>query len=349
MFLSRRKKIDIGIVIFELTDACNQSCRFCYNHFKGVETKCVVEAPDFRQARQTLKRLQREANIASISLSGGEPMLLPRIHDLILRARANGSNVNLLTNGTLLTADDIEIIDNLGVGLVQIPILSHKAEVHDHITMLEGSWKRATRSAKHIAEMRAEWLTPVFILSKLNVADIEHTLELYASWGVKRIMLNRFNIGGLGRKYADELTLSHEELREAFGRANRKLEELGIRAHNGVCTPMCVLSPAEYPNITFTHCTTDLRSRPLTINYRGDVRFCNHSPRVMGNIHQEPLTKILERETLDGYYSNIPAKCSGCELWERCRGGCRAASEQLYGTFDRVDPILDLETEKFSI
>lgn len=345
----KRKKIDIGIVIFELTDACNQSCRFCYNHFKGVETKCVVEAPDFRQARQTLKRLQREANIASISLSGGEPMLLPRIHDLILRARANGSNVNLLTNGTLLTADDIEIIDNLGVGLVQIPILSHKAEVHDHITMLEGSWERATRSAKHIAEMRAEWLTPVFILSKLNVADIEPTLELYASWGVKRIMLNRFNIGGLGRKYADELTLSHEELREAFGRANRKLEELGMRAHNGVCTPMCLLRPEEYPNITFTHCTTDLRSRPLTINYRGDVRFCNHSPRVMGNIHQEPLTKILERETLDGYYGNIPAKCSGCELWERCRGGCRAASEQLYGTFDRVDPILDLETEKFSI
>ena len=345
MFLARRKKIDIGIVIFELTDACNQSCRFCYNHFKGVETKCVVEAPDFRQARQTLKRLQREANIASISLSGGEPMLLPRIHDLILRARAGGSNVNLLTNGTLLREDDIDILHDLGVGLVQIPILSHKAEVHDHITMVRGSWERATASAQRITKINPEWLTPVFILSKLNVADIEPTLEMYASMGIKRIMLNRFNIGGLGRKYADELTLSHEELREAFGRANTKLGELGIRAHNGVCTPMCVLSPAEYPNITFTHCTTDLRSRPLTVNYRGDVRFCNHSPRVMGNIHQESLAEILERETLDGYYSTIPTKCSGCDLWERCRGGCRAASEQLYGTFDLADPVLDLQTD----
>ena len=108
---------------------------------------------------------------------------------------------------------------------------------------------------------------------------------------------------------------------------------------------MCVLSPAEYPNITFTHCTTDLRSRPLTVNYRGDVRFCNHSPRVMGNIHQESLAEILERETLDGYYSTIPTKCSGCDLWERCRGGCRAASEQLYGTFDLADPVLDLQTD----
>ena len=125
----RREKIDIGFVVFELTDACNQSCRFCYNHFKGVETKCVVEAPDFRQARQTLKRLQREARVANLSFSGGEPMLLPRIHDLILQARAKGSNVNLLTNATLLKEDDIEIIDNLGVGLVQIPLLLKKLKV----------------------------------------------------------------------------------------------------------------------------------------------------------------------------------------------------------------------------
>ena len=269
-------------------------------------------------------------------------MLIPRIHDLILQARAKGSNVNLLTNGTLLKEYDVDIIDDLGVGLVQIPLLSHRAEVHDHITQLPGSWERATQSARRIAERKAEWLTPVFILSKLNAHDIEHTLEMYASLGVKRIMLNRFNIGGLGRKYAEELTLSHEELREAFGRANAKLGELGMRAHNGVCTPMCLLSPTDYPNITFTHCTTDLSARPLTINYRGDVRFCNHSPRVLGNIHDEPLAKILERGGGDGYYSNIPDKCAQCELWTRCRGGCRAASEQMYGTFDRLDPVMDI-------
>ncbi len=346
MLFSRRQRLELGIVVFELTDACNQACKFCYNHFKGGDTPCTVEAPNFRQARRTLRRLQREARVASISFSGGEPMLMPRIHDLILKARAGGSNVNLLTNGTLLKEDDIEIIDNLGVGLVQIPLLSHRAEVHDHITQLQGSWERAMASARRIAAKHAERLTPVFILSKLNVEDIEPTLEMYASMGVKRIMLNRFNIGGLGRKYAEELTLNHEELREAFGRANAKLGELGMRAHNGVCTPMCLLSPTDYPNITFTHCTTDLSSRPLTVNYRGDVRFCNHSPRVLGNLHEESLAKILERSSSDGYFSNIPKQCAQCELWERCRGGCRAASEQLYGTFDIADPILSIENPK---
>ncbi len=346
MLFSRRKKVELGFAVFELTDACNQACRFCYNHFKGGAEPCAVAAPDFRMARRTLKRLLNEANIGSISFSGGEPMLMPRIHDLILRARLAGANINLLTNGTLLKAEDINIIRNLGVGVVQIPLLAHRAEVHDYITQLEGSWERAMASAKRIAEVDPAWLTPVFILSRLNVSDIESTLEMYAAMGVKRIMLNRFNIGGLGRKYAAELTLSHAELRDAFRRADAKLGELGMRAHNGVCTPLCVLEPRDYPNITFTHCTTELTSRPLTINYRGDVRFCNHSPRVLGNIHKEHLDDILKRTAGEGIYNTMPERCAACDLWQRCRGGCRAASEQLYGTFDIADPILDLETEK---
>ena len=346
MLFSRRKKVELGFAVFELTDACNQACRFCYNHFKGGAEPCAVAAPDFRMARRTLKRLLGEANIGSISFSGGEPMLMPRIHDLILKARLAGTNVNLLTNGTLLKAEDVDIIGNLGVGVVQIPLLSHRAEVHDHITQLEGSWERAMASAKRIAEVDPAWLTPVFILSRLNVNDIEPTLEMYAAMGVKRIMLNRFNIGGLGRRYAAELTLSHAELRDAFRRADAKLGELGMRAHNGVCTPLCVLEPRDYPNITFTHCTTELTSRPLTINYRGDVRFCNHSPRVLGNILREHLDDILKRTADEGIYNTMPERCAACDLWQRCRGGCRAASEQLYGTFDIADPILDLETEK---
>lgn len=339
----RRERLHIAFVVFELTDACNQQCRFCYNYFKGGDTPCTIAPPDLRAAHRTLDRLLHEANIGSISLSGGEPMLMPHIHDLMMKARFAGSKVNLLTNGTLITEDDIAIFDDLGIGTIQIPLLSHIAQHHDHITQLAGSWQRAVESARRIAARRNGWLTPVFILSRLNVDDIEPTLDMYAEMGVKQIMLNRFNIGGLGRRYADELWLSHDELRRAFKRADSKLAELGMRAHNGVCTPMCVLDPKHYPNISFTHCTTDLRRRPLTVNYRGEVRFCNHSPRILGNIHDEPLERIIERASTDGYFDNRPAQCAACPLWERCRGGCRAASEQMYGTFDHIDPIADIK------
>lgn len=341
MLFARRDKLSLGVVVFELTDACNQACKFCYNHFKGGERGCRAAMPDYHMAHKTLRRLLDEATIASLSMSGGEPMLMPKIYDLVLKARFAGANVNILTNGTLLSDDDVAIFDDLGVGLIQIPILSSEATIHDALTTIAGTWERAMRAARRVAARREGWLAPVLILTRQNVATIEPTLELYAELGARTILVNRFNIGGLGIGNATELSLSHSELRSAFARANRKLQELGLRAHSGVCTPMCVLDPKEYTNISFTHCTTELMSRPLTVNYRGEVRFCNHSPRILGNIHEEPLRAILERSQEDGYFASRPAECGECRLWERCRGGCRAASEQLYGTFDRVDPIME--------
>lgn len=340
MGLFRRELIDIGLMVFELTDACNQACKFCYNHFKASEG-CHVAAPDYREARRTLKRLLGQARIGVISLSGGEPMLMPHIHDIVLKARFAGSTVNLLTNGTLLNDHHIGIFNDLGVGTIQIPLLADTAERHDSITALDGSWQRALTAARKVAATREGWLTPVLILSRMNIDRIEPTLRLYAELGARRAMVNRFNIGGLGIRNAERLVMSPAELREAFHRVDKVAGELGLNIHNGVCTPICLLAPRDYHNITFSHCTTDLKSRPLTINYRGDVRFCNHSPRVLGNIHQEPLAKIIERSTNDGYFDSRPAQCSACQLWERCRGGCRAASEQVYGRFDMADPILE--------
>lgn len=343
MLFWRRDKVDLGFAVFELTDACNQACRFCYNYFKGDGSPCRVAAPDYPLARRTLKRLLHQANIGSISFSGGEPMLMPKIHDLALKVRFSGANVNLLTNGTLLSDDDIAIFNDIGVGKIQIPILADTAECHDHITQLAGSWERALRAARNVAATKRDWLMPVLILSKLNIDRIEPTLELYKELGASYIMCNRFNIGGLGKHHAEELNLSHAELREAFGRVDDKAGELGMRVHSGVCTPMCLLDPTKYRNIMFSHCSTNIAERPLTINYRGDVRFCNHSPRVLGNIYDESLADIVARASNDSYFASVPDRCAGCKLWERCRGGCRAASEQIYGSFAMIDPVMDLD------
>ena len=334
-------KHHIPVVVYEVTEACNQSCRFCYNHWKGSACPAMPPAPVFRLARRTLRRLLRQTSVGSLSLSGGEPMLMPRIHDLALRARFSGASVNLLTNGTLLGKEDIEIMNHIGIGAVQIPILAAEPAVHDHITGLPGSWRKAMESARKISSAKAGWLVPVLIVSKKNASQVEQTLRLYASeFGATTAMVNRFNIGGLGLHHAPELSISKEGLKEIFARVDKVAGELGMTIQSGVCTPICVLNPDDYRNIMFSHCSTDLSSRPLTVNYKGDVRFCNHSPRVLGNIYDKTIGEIVSECMNDGYFDNVPEPCGTCSLWTRCRGGCRAASEQLYGTFDKADPIL---------
>ena len=336
-----KNKRHIPIVVFEVTDSCNQRCKFCYNHWKGVGCPAEPAAPDFRLAYRTIKRFLRQASVGSISLSGGEPTLMPRLHDLALRARFSGSDVKLLTNGTLLNENDVEIMSHIGVSSVQIPILAAEASLHDYTTGLEGSWEKAVSSARIVNSVKKDWLTPVLIVSKLNSHCVEDTLRFYQTeFGTSRVMVNRFNIGGLGLHNNSELSLSTDELKDVFMRIDKVAGELEIVVYSGVCTPMCVLNPDNYPNIRFSHCSNDLSTRPLTINYKGEVRFCNHSPRVLGNIYEKTIGAIVTDAQTEGYFNTIPTYCKSCSLWKRCRGGCRAASEQLYGTFDKVDPII---------
>lgn len=333
-------RVHLDMVVFETTDACNQSCKFCYNHFKSQQG-FVMAAPDFSLTKKSLQTLLQQAEVSSISFSGGEPLLVPRLFDLILKARFAGSNVHLLTNGTLLTDDTIGYCRDLGVEMIQIPILAPDAELHDSITGLAGSWQRAVATACKIAQWDSSRLIPVFILSALNISYVLPTLELYRDLGVKHIMFNRFNVGGLGIQHWKALRLTTQQLQDTFAAASRFLVENNMVANSGVCSPICILDPKHYPGIRFAHCNTDVSHRPITVNYRGDVRYCNHSPRALGNIHREPLSQILTQATASGYFDSVPDVCAQCSLWSRCRGGCRAASEQLYGRLDLADPILN--------
>jgi radical SAM protein with 4Fe4S-binding SPASM domain len=80
--------------------------------------------------------------------------------------------------------------------------------------------------------------------------------------------------------------------------------------------------------------------RPFTLDTAGNLRFCNHSPVVMGNIFEERLETILSSKYLEQWRSVVPDFCSRCDLYTKCYGGCRAAAEQAGLSLYHLDPIL---------
>jgi len=330
--------LKIDNIVFELTEACNQCCRFCYNYWR--DGKVTIPAPDPALARKTLKKLLSQVSVGTLSFSGGEPMLLGNIHDLVLSARFKGSRVNILTNGTLLSDDALENFLPLGVGAIQIPLLSADAGVHDYLTNKPGSWGKAKDALSRTGT--AGIGVAVLVITKINAPGVSDTLALIRDCGIKTVMVNRFNIGGNGILHSKELVPDRKTLQESFA-AIEAFAKTNPQIHfvSGVCTPLCLMDTAPYPHILFTKCSTDLSGRPVTVNYKGDVRFCNHSPRVLGNIYERPIFNILNDPEINAIYSPLPDECEKCSLLERCGGGCRAASEQVYGTFSAMDPIIE--------
>jgi len=330
-------KLQLSHIAFELTDKCNLGCRYCYNIWKipGAERNSFNS---YEKAIKTLVHLFSQADIKNVTLTGGEPFMAERVKEIALFCRMEGKTVTVISNGFLGTMSDYKSLIAMGITLFEFPVHSANPEIHDYITQVKGSWAKSQASIQSIISLKG-YPVPVIVLTKYNVDVLGETLDFIHSLGLKRIMLNRYNIGGNGTADPAAVSATHSQLRKAFAIANEKAKELKLVISSNVCSPDCLLNPSDYTAIMFGHCSPDALRRPVTLDINGNIRLCNHSPVVAGNIYESDLKDILSSPYTELWHT-VPEFCSDCDDWDRCRGGCRAASEQCGLGLGHVDPVL---------
>jgi len=85
----------VACIIF--TQGCNLNCSFCHNS----ELITVAKSGCQIKESEVMKYLEKRKNILDgIVISGGEPLMQPRIKALIKKIKAKGFKVKLDTNGT---------------------------------------------------------------------------------------------------------------------------------------------------------------------------------------------------------------------------------------------------------
>jgi pyruvate-formate lyase-activating enzyme len=89
-------------VYIEPTNRCNLDCRFCMRH-AWQEPLGQMSTETFSRILDGLKEFSPPPTIFFGAM--GEPLAHPDILDMVVQAKALGSSVELITNGTLLTRD----------------------------------------------------------------------------------------------------------------------------------------------------------------------------------------------------------------------------------------------------
>lgn len=86
---------------FHLTDHCNLNCKGC-GHFAPLSEELFADLSNYKNDLNILKNLF--ANVETIVLMGGEPLLHPQLDDFLYATRAYfpKSNIKIYTNGLLL-------------------------------------------------------------------------------------------------------------------------------------------------------------------------------------------------------------------------------------------------------
>lgn len=176
----------------ELTDICNLSCKHCYRQ-AGYKGKYI----DFEELKKLILKM-KEKGLKLVEITGGEPTLHPQFPQIIQFLCENLSLVAILTNGTNITDEMLEVFKkNRKKIMVNISLDSSSAEFHDKFRGKTGAWETTVDSLKKISGIPILTRVAMSIVPD-NMFDIEKTIKLAQKNGAKSFAWEVSNTNGRG-------------------------------------------------------------------------------------------------------------------------------------------------------
>ena len=200
-----------------VTNSCNAKCDFCNFANGKVEHKDLrwINADHFDDALQIL----HDRGVRYISFFGGEPLLHPRLTDMITMAIAKGMGPALITNGWLLSS---KLNQLAGAGLKTIYVSIDSAWMSDHEANrgLRGLGERIRKATSRMPGLGMTALAQV-TMSKL-IDDYRALVPLLQELGFEAVAFSypqRSRLGSSSLAWSDDSALmkfTDSELVQAF-------------------------------------------------------------------------------------------------------------------------------------
>jgi len=328
----------------ELTDSCNQRCSFCYNVWKenGAYPRGRLGTDDMVRL---VSKVIDETACDQISLTGGEPLLRKDVFRIAEAAAAKGVGVNIITKGMLLDDETVRRCRDAGVTGFEVSLHSHREEVHDELVGVRGALDKAVGALAAVANA-GESAAAVFVATSSNVADLPSTVELLALLRARYLLFNRVACGGELLDGWAQAAPSPGQVREALEAALAVARRFRIGMGVGVQIPPCLVDLSGFEGLAVKFCPLNDPIKDwtyITIDPLGNLRMCNRSGFVLGNVLGErSVPELMKDARVAEFGRATPAFCRGCRYENECRGGCRADAYSARGRFDEVDPWVEL-------
>ncbi|MEN6337258.1 MAG: radical SAM protein [Phycisphaerales bacterium] len=330
-------------LIFEVTQRCNHGCPYCYNVWHGESRGPQWPYPrgesDTGRTLALLNKALDETRCDHVTLTGGEPLLRPDLTQIVDLLAARDVHVTLISNGHLLTEETVIDLIDRGVSLFELPLLSHRRQVNDSISGSPGAFDAVLAAMASIRYHGGRFVS-VFVGTKRNLPDLHDTIQMAFAFGASSLMLNRMNVGGRGCAHVDELLPSAGEVREMLAVANAAVDEFHLPISCSIAIQPCLIDLDEYPNLQFGFCGAGTERAYYTLDSLGNLRPCNHTPTILGNLFEESFGDLVASERMSCFVKAVPDFCLPCKLRDKCQGGCKAAAEVCCGSLTVPEPFL---------
>ncbi len=335
---------------WEVTAACNLRCIHCH----AAGGRPAPGELSTEEAKHFIDELVRVREFRMLVYTGGEPLVRPDLPELLHYSRRAGFTNVIATNAILITDDVARELREAGVVGAAVSLDSVRAEVHDTIRGVPGSFDRAMRGIH--ALRRAGILVQVNVTAMdYNFADLEDLIALADEVGAGIMLMYQLVPVGRGSDIRDAaLTVNqNERLLKSLARMQKRVST--------IIEP--VAGPQYWPYLMTRRGRTNgfwLRlARPVFhgcsagrgfvyIKANGDVWPCPFVEVNCGNIKETPFRKIWEESAvfrnLRDRENTLKGQCGACSFRGIC-GGCRGRAWACTGDYLAADPLCFLHPE----
>ncbi len=222
---------------------CNNNCLFCYCGDK----KDLIPPLSTQEAKRKLE-LGRKQSSDFVDLLGGEPTIRKDLPELIEFAREIGyKTVSITTNGRMLSQRDFaEKLVEVGLNHIIFSIHGHKAELHDSLTRVNGSFEQLSQGMKNFKEISPDsYCCTNTVILKQNINHLPEIAEKCIELGADGMEFIFPHPRGNAKKNFDKLV---PHLHELIGNLQ---ETVNVGVQNGIkhiairYVPLCYMRGIE--------------------------------------------------------------------------------------------------------
>ena len=310
-----------------LTYRCNLRCRFCYAGCGCHREEATPELPT-EAVKRILEVIRRDAQVPSVSFTGGEPTLRADLPELVRHATGLGLRVNLISNGTLVDAALAARLSAAGLASAQVSLEAPEAGCHDALTGAVGSFARSVAAVGHLraAGVRVHTNTTI---NRENLGLVARMPEFVRGLGLERFSLNLVipagsagdGAGRAGCGPSRDLNVRYTELVALLPEVAARARRAGVEFMWYSPTPVCVFNPVAH-GLGNKGCAAC--DGLLSVSPTGDVLPCSSWPEPVGNLLAEPFTTVWRsrRSAEIRAKRSAPDGCDACEDFALCQGAC---------------------------
>ncbi len=304
-----------------VTYRCNLRCTFCYAGC-NCTTNPVGDDREMSagEIESVLRTIREDAQVPSISFTGGEATLRPDLERLIAFASGLGMRVNLITNGTRITPDRARTLAHAGLDSAQVSLEGVTAETHERITTIPHSFRRTVAAVSRLREAGIHVHTNTTICRD-NVDEIER-MPAFVKHELKGTKFSMNLVVPTGSAALHRQTaVRYSEIGPTLARIAKASRELGVDFMWYSPTPMCMFNPVAQ-GLGNKGCSAC--DGLLSVAANGAVLPCASYDEPVGNILHEPLLNIWRSERAIQFRQKFLAhpQCRSCEHFQICNGAC---------------------------